>query len=108
VQPELPVGRAVIAVGSLTLAPGTDLVTQPRGPQLLTVDSGQLDIVSEGSPAWIYDGAGSDLAIASLQAGGGAVLAKDAVVGLRNLGADPVTITLFAIVPGSALIGGAA
>lgn len=108
VQPELPAERSVIAVGSLTLAPGTDLVTQPSGPQLLTVDTGQLDIVSEGSPAWIYDGAGSDLAVASLQAGGGAMLAKDAVVGLRNLGAEPVTITLFAIVPGSALIGGAA
>ncbi len=108
VQPALPAERSILAVGSITLAPGTGYLTQPTGPLLLTVENGLIDITSEGSPAWIYDGAGSDLTVASLSAGGGAVLSTGSVVSLRNLGAEPVTLIVFGIVPVSAFTGGAA
>jgi hypothetical protein len=108
VQPALPAERSILTVGSVTLAPGAELVMQPTGPFVLAVDDGLLDVVSEGLPAWIYDGSGSELSVGTVHAGGGAILASGAVVSLRNLSADPASITMFAIVPVSALTGGAA
>ncbi|MFL5758570.1 MAG: nuclear transport factor 2 family protein [Thermomicrobiales bacterium] len=108
VQPTLPAERSVLTVGRVTLAPGAELGTQVAGPLALVVDDGMLDLVTAGAPAWVYDGAGSNISVGTVRAGGGAVLSTNAVASWRNLGEQPVELTVVAIVPASAMSGGAA
>jgi hypothetical protein len=107
IETTLPGDRTVIAMARATLAPGAVVPTFATGPHLLTVDAGMLNLITEGEPAWVYQGSGSNLNLGALGPGAGALLPEGAVANLRNQSAEPVVVTILAILPGDVFTGSA-
>jgi predicted SnoaL-like aldol condensation-catalyzing enzyme len=100
--------RTVVAVGQAVLAPGSAFAVQVAGPHMLVVDSGMLDLISEGEPARIHQGSGADLNAGALGPGAGALLRTGSVAHFLNPGDEPTVVTIIALIPSSALTGNAA
>lgn len=102
----LPAGPAVISTGRVTLAPGADLTVQlTDGPSLLAVEQGVLNLIAAGNKAWVHrgtDGTIESLAAGTLAMGDGAQFHAGTMVTLSNAGAEPVVITIVAILPDDA------
>jgi predicted SnoaL-like aldol condensation-catalyzing enzyme len=108
VKTTLPERHTVVAIGQVTLAPGTAFSVQIAGPHLVVVNSGMLDLISEGEPALIYQGSSAELNVGALGPGAGALLRTGSVAHLLNRGDEPVIATIIALVPLYALTGNAA
>jgi SnoaL-like polyketide cyclase len=108
VDTTFPDKQTVITIGRMTLAPETTVDTHAAGQNLILVDSGTLDFVTDGTTARIYQGASSDVSVGTAGPGAAVLLPEGAVASLRNLGDSPVVLTVVAIVPARAITGDAA
>jgi quercetin dioxygenase-like cupin family protein len=108
VDTTFPDKQTVITIGRMTLAPGSTVATHAAGQDLLLVDSGTLDFVTDGTTARIYQGASSNVSVGTAGPGASVILPEGAVASLSNLGDSPVVLTVVAIVPARAITGDAA
>lgn len=109
VETAMPEGQADLTVARVTLAPGAVLASLAlKGPCLLVVNSGSLDLFSRGAPPQIYQEDAGFLNAGTLAADTGALLPSGAIANLHNPGVDPTVVTLIALLPTNAMTGGKA
>lgn len=97
----VPPGTTTMGIGRMMLSPGAWLSSlMTPGPLLLLVESGTLDFALPTGTAWVRsgaNGASTNRAAGSLQAGDGALLAPGATVSLRESGDAPAVVLIVAV-----------
>jgi hypothetical protein len=106
VRADLPMSNPVLALAQVAIAPSAELADLAiAGPCLFIVDTGMLDLVAPvgatmtewGASGWRYAG--------DLAAGDSVLVPLLSRADLRNLGSDPVVVTMIAFLPVFSLTG---
>jgi quercetin dioxygenase-like cupin family protein len=96
--------EVIVRIGTTTLGPGAGIPPHiPKGPEVVVVESGTLELVAADAPAWVYHrptrGVTTET-LAVLATGDGATVPAGAPVGYRNPGTEPAAALVVAIEPG--------
>lgn len=97
---DVPIGSATLVLEQMTLAPNARVsLSSAKGPTLLTVESGHLDVEAWGR-VWMRRGSGgmsADIDQAGLDVGDGLLLHPDSLALLSGADGEPATVLVLAL-----------